>query len=310
VPFYPDVIHGHHRITTLTALAHFPRTPALFICHHHRSHLDAAPLHPRIYRYFGVSQICLERLRQDGVPESQLSLLLNWVDVQRFLPRPPLPPQPQRALVFSNYATADTYLPMVIEACQRAQLPLDVIGSGVGRAVPRPEEVLGQYDIVFAKAKAAMEAMAVGAAVVLCDLSGVGPMVTATEFHRLRRFNFGFQALTEPMTPEVLLRQIARYDPDDAARVRDLLRADASLEQSVATLVSLYRHIVEVHGRSVGVGDGVAFKHRVQIVADAIKDMLIALWLRLPRRLRTVFLRFGPARVCKLWVQRLVFGYY
>ena len=51
----------------------------------------------------------------------------------------------------------------------------------------QPERVLGRYDIVFAKAKAAMEAMAVGAAVVLCDFGGVGPMVTWADFDRLRR---------------------------------------------------------------------------------------------------------------------------
>ena len=35
-----------------------------------------------------------------------------------------------------------------------------------------------RYDIVFAKARAAIEAMAVGAAVIVCDFDGVGPMVS------------------------------------------------------------------------------------------------------------------------------------
>ena len=37
----------------------------------------------------------------------------------------------------------------------------------------------GDYDLVFAKARCALEAMAVGAAVVLCDTHGLGPMVTS-----------------------------------------------------------------------------------------------------------------------------------
>ena len=47
----------------------------------------------------------------------------------------------------------------------------------------RPEEALGSYDIVFAKARAAAEAVATGTAVVLCDVAGAGP---GEEDHRGR----------------------------------------------------------------------------------------------------------------------------
>ena len=60
--------------------------------------------------------------------------------------------------------------------------------------------MLGQYDIVFAKARCALEALAVGNAVVLCDTVGVGPMVTTGEVDRLRRLNFGVRALREATT--------------------------------------------------------------------------------------------------------------
>jgi glycosyltransferase involved in cell wall biosynthesis len=113
VPFVPDVIHGHHHFPTLAALQHFPHVPAIFICHDHSRSHDQAPLHPRIRRYFAVSRICQERLIRDGVPAGRVQLLLNFVDTIRFLPRPPLPEQPRRALVFSNYAGAETLLPAV-----------------------------------------------------------------------------------------------------------------------------------------------------------------------------------------------------
>ena len=80
---------------------------------------------------------------------------------------------------------------------------------------------------MFAKARAAIEAMAVGAAVVLCDFGGVGPMVASGSFAELRPLNFGFQALTQPHTPTNLLMQIALYDAQDASRVRDLIRSSA-----------------------------------------------------------------------------------
>jgi hypothetical protein len=242
--FRPYIIHGNHRFETLSAIRHFPDTPALYICHDHQDWLSKPPLHSHILRYFGVSDLCLTRLRTSGIPEHKISRIYNFVDLQRFMPRPPLPEQPGRALVFSNYAATETYLPIVAEACRQADLELDVVGKGAGNPVERPEKILGQYDIVFAKAKAAMEAMAVGNAVVLCDFGGIGPIVTSADFARLRDMNFGYQALAEPHTPENLLRQIGRYDRQDAEKVRDLLRSCAGLECSVDELTEIYNLVI------------------------------------------------------------------
>jgi hypothetical protein len=250
LPFEPEVIHGHHFVQTLTAVRSFPGAPAIFVCHDHTYRMDRAPLHARVRRHFGVSLACVQRLCRDGVPREAARLLLNFVDLRRFEPRPRLPPRPRRALVFSNYAHAETHLPAVREACRRAGLELDVIGERAGTSVDRPERVLGQYDLVFAKGKAAMEALAVGAAVVLCDTSGAGPMVTAAEFDSLRPLNFGFLALRNPLEPHYLLGQIARYDADDAASVRDLLRNEADLEKAVELLVRVYGEVIAEQRRS------------------------------------------------------------
>jgi hypothetical protein len=117
----------------------------------------------------------------------------------------------------------------------------------VGRPTARPEDALGGYDVVFAKAKAALEAMAVGCAVILCDFAGAGPLVTAHRFAALEPANFGFEALRERLSPEVLGRQLDGYDPEDAARVRDLVRSRASLEDAARRLVAIYREVVAEH---------------------------------------------------------------
>ncbi len=257
----PDVIHGHHRAPTLEAIRHWPTVPAIFICHDHTSPNDRTPIHPNIRRYLGVSRVCVQRLIDDGVPTSRAELVLNFIDLARFSPRSPLPKRPRRALVFSNYAhLGSSYahlgsnnahrgsqLPAVIEACGLAGLEVDVAGVGVARIVESPELLLTKYEIVFAKGKAAMEAMAAGTAVILCDFSGVGPMVSSTRFDELRPLNFGFETLQDPLRVEPLLREIARYDPQDAARVRDLLRSRAGLVPAVENLVRIYEEAVAEH---------------------------------------------------------------
>jgi hypothetical protein len=241
----PDVIHSHHHLEAMMALLHFKDTPAIHFCHSGTSWLDEPPHFPRILRYVAVDDACRDRLvLTAGITAEKVRVLLNFVDLDRFKPRGPLPERPARALLFSNYANDETHLGVVREACARAGLALEVIGSGVGRPCAEPEKMLGGYDIVFAKARAALEAMAVGASVVLCDAVGMGPLVTAGEFERLRELNFGARTLREPLKAERLAREIERYDPSDAAEVSRMVRTSAGLEVTLDELVCLYEEVI------------------------------------------------------------------
>ena len=247
----PDVIHGHEHMETMTALLHFSHVPAIYFCHSSTTWLDTPVHFPRILRYVAVDHACRDRLKVHGVPEERIRVLLNFVDLDRFAGREaPLPSRPRRALVFSNYASEETHLPVVREACKRANIELDVLGDGARSATDQPEKVLRDYDLVFAKARCALEALAVGAAVVLCDAKGVGPMVSMREFERLRPLNFGIRTLREPLSAETILREINRYDAADAAAVSQLVRATAGQESIVDELIALYHEVIEEHRRA------------------------------------------------------------
>jgi hypothetical protein len=260
----PNVIHGHPRPLVRGALLRFPDVPAVAFCHNPTDPWDAPAPDPGIRRYIGVSELCVKRLLSLGAPAGATELRTNFVDLHRFTPRPPLPLRPSRALVFSNYATVETHLPAIEEACRRLGVPLDVVGSGVGRATDRPEQLLPGYDLVFAVGRAALEAMAVGAAVVLCDVRGLGPMVTADDFDRLRSLNFGLGALVEPVTPEGLLLKARGYDPTEAGRVRDLVRSRCGMERAVSDLVEVYERVIEEAAESrAGGSDGRAARRSI-----------------------------------------------
>lgn len=241
----PDVIHGHHHQQTMAALLRFPGVPGVFFAHDWTAWHDAPPVFPRILRYVAVDGTNRDRLVvENAVPEDRVRVLPNWVDLDRFRPRGPLPERPRRALIFSNYARGDTHLPAVQEACRRAGLELDVAGSGVDRSVEAPESILRQYDLVFAKARCALEALAVGTAVVLCDFRGLGPMVTRAELDALRWLNLGARTLRDPVTPELLLREIGRYDAQDAAEVSRRVRETAGLDAALDRLLDLYGEVI------------------------------------------------------------------
>jgi glycosyltransferase involved in cell wall biosynthesis len=242
----PDIIHGHHFPETLTALLHFPGVPAVGVCHDWSAWHDAPVTFPRLRRYAAVDETCRDRLVQrHGLSAERVRVIGNAVDLARFPARAPLPSQPRRALVFSNYAAAGNFLDVVRAACAQAELTVDVLGNHAGTEHSDPGAALGQYDLVFAKARCALEAMAVGCAVILCGIEGGGPLVTSGRFDELRRWNFGRRALRLPVQPAALLQEIARYDPADAAVVAQRVRAEANVETMLDAWLALYRDVIE-----------------------------------------------------------------
>jgi glycosyltransferase involved in cell wall biosynthesis len=245
LPFRPDIIHGHHHIETITALASLPAVPAVYFCHGAVPWEEMPPVFPRILRYVAVDEVCRERIvREAKVPFEKIRLLLNFVDTDVFRPRQPLPPRPVRALIFSNNASEENYAAVVRAACQQCGITLEMRGLASRNPTTEPQNLLPHYDIVFAKARAAIEAMAVGCAVVLCDAKGLGPMVTTANFASLRPNNFGFRTLVDKPTVEKVVAAIQTYDATDAARVCDLVRSEADITDAVNEIVRIYGQVV------------------------------------------------------------------
>lgn len=241
----PDIIHGHHHLDAMTALLHFPRVPSIFICHGWIPWEEIPPVFPRILRYIAVDHTCLDRLLiEHGIDETRVRVLLNFVDLNRFQARAPLPERPNRGLVFSNQATEQTNVSAIRRACEHHGISIDIIGMGANNASRRPEEMLGRYDIVFAKARSALEALAVGASVILWDAGKSGPMVTTENFDSLRKLNFGIRTLRNNATTDALSREIARFDSSDAEKVSKRIRAEAGREQALDKLISIYHEVL------------------------------------------------------------------
>lgn len=239
---HPDIIHGQHHLQAMTALAQFPDIPAVFFCHGWSPWLETPPRHPRIRSYVAVSEAVRDRLMfEHGVPEERITTILNAVDLTRFTPRALLPAVPRQALIFSNNAAEHNYVGAVRAACARHNIALDVVGIANGNPTPKPEALLQHYDIVFARGRAALESLAVGAAVICCDIEGVGSLVTTDNVACLRRNNFGMRVLRHPITIERLSREIARYDPVDATAVSSLIRSEAGVPAAVERILEVYR---------------------------------------------------------------------
>src|SRR2546430_106812 len=102
-------------------------------------------------------------------------------------------------------------------------------------------ERLKHADIVFATARMAIEAMAVGCAVVIVDGRGLAGLVTPDVVAAWREENFGRAILTRPVSVELLTQEIARYDAAGATRVAADVRRNHDLGRSLSIYEAIYR---------------------------------------------------------------------
>jgi hypothetical protein len=234
----PDIIHAQHQPALLEALRCFPATRAVYVIHDAISPFDEPFGFHRVLRHIAVDKRCMGRIEASG--EHRRELFLNFADMDRFVSRPALPDTPRRALVFSNYWKSESEIAALRAACDSLGIALDLVGRGVGGQSRSPEHLLRNYDIVFAKGRAAIESMAVGSAVILCDFIGLGGLVTSARFDHLRAWNFGVSVLTQDITAAAISAELALYDAADAARVSRRIRAEAGLDQAADRLLDLY----------------------------------------------------------------------
>jgi hypothetical protein len=242
----PQVIHGHQVLETLAAITRFPDAPALFVCHDALSWHSIPPLSPRIGAYIAVDDNCRDRMMfEHSIPEAAIHVITNAVDLVRFRQRGPLPAKPARALVFSNGAIENLWVAPIRDACTQRGIRLDVIGYGADRFRENPEDVLQQYDLVFGKARCALEALATGAAVVVCDRAGLAGIVTSANVAELRQLNFGARSLQRGViTKETILAEIDRYDAIDAAAVSRCIRQTASIDLLAGQIIGVYEELL------------------------------------------------------------------
>jgi hypothetical protein len=237
VPAAPDIIHAQHITAALGALAAFPETPAVFACHSANFEVEAPRPHPQIRRWIAVDDLCRDRCLSRGVPADRLTVILNAVDLERFARRSPLTERPRRALLLTKNAG---HVEAIRAACASQGVELAELGPAFGRVSDQVERELPNYDLVFATARMALEAAAIGCAVVVCDGRGFAGLLTAKRLAEWRRLNFGAGLLARPTSQQRVTEAIAAYDADDAGLVTDRLRAEASLTECVAHHVAVY----------------------------------------------------------------------
>lgn len=250
----PDVIQGHQLPETALACLRFPRSPALQVCHDATNGRDAAGPAWMIQRRAAVDEYCRERVRREtGAPLSEIKVLFNPIDLTYVKEResPPGTP-PRNAVLFHGSKETVTAVETVLGACRSCGISLDVLGPGTGRFVTDPASVLSRYDLVFGKARCALEAMASGAHVILMGPQGLGPRPGKKDFEQLLRRNFGRSLLTEPLEEEALVRRIRELDGEESAELTRLVRRCCDSARLAEVMEEIYLRIAPIRTNRQG----------------------------------------------------------
>jgi glycosyltransferase involved in cell wall biosynthesis len=239
----PDIIHAHHVIPCGEAIIRFPDVPAIDVCHAFEHWVEAPAHFPQVAAYVAVDEACRDRLvHAHGIDPARVVMLHNAVDLARIPPRPrPLPERPGRAVAFGKAAAA----PAIRAACEALSIELETLGPQVGREVEDPERHLVEFDLVFASARAALEGLCCGCAVIACDARGLAGLVTSENFAALRAKNFGLRSLVRPITAQGLIDEIRRYDCANARAVGERARREADVEHLLDAFAKLYAEAIE-----------------------------------------------------------------
>jgi Glycosyltransferase Family 4 len=248
LPCAPDIIHAQHHLDGMTALTALPGVPAVFHCH--GATWRGTPFkHPRIYRYLTISRTMAARLSiESSIDPADIEVLLNSVELARFPSARALPTVPAKALVYHSRHTRDNAtISSIRTAAERAGLTLDFTGFLFGTHTDAPEELLPNYDVVFASGLSALEALVCGCAVVVLGRSSCGSLVRPENFDQLRQVNLSLATNSAPSSADEIEQELRHYSAGQCAIVTERARQEADSAIYVQRLVSIYEEAIARH---------------------------------------------------------------
>lgn len=234
-----ELIHAHHRLEARLAGSCFPHVPIVYA--------SLGPTHPLeqpgpdqglFSHYIAVSE-GVKRVMVDvqQISAEKISVVPNFVDLARFTPKRTPSEKPQRVLLLTNYFTTHGLLE---EAC-------NIVGDIEIKAVGQPtesvwnvEDYIDWADVVITSGRGAVQAMAMGRAVVVFRPAGSDGLLTPTNFQASSAHNFNGRAFAIRYDAANLAAQITSYNPAEVEQLQQLVRSEFSSARVADKLLEVY----------------------------------------------------------------------
>jgi hypothetical protein len=221
--------------------ARYPQTPVVGCIHGDEYDAFFPPQLPGLVSAtVAMYDRVVERARAlaGGVPVLRLT---QPVDLRRFVPHGPLLDPPRRAIALSNHLRGDRR-EQLAAVCEDIGLELGFVGANNG-ASAAPENELNRADIVIAKGRSIVEAMACGRAAYVYDQNGGDGWITPETYESHAADNFAGLSTGEVVDAARLRRDLAAYSPVMGPANRDLAVLHHSAARHAHELVELFRDL-------------------------------------------------------------------
>ena len=174
-----------------------------------------------------------ERIARACAVKAPVLRLRVPVDVDRLVPLGSIRERPERATLLGNYGERDA---LVREVWGKHGVEVGRVGGDV--QTYDVATAVADADIVVAKSRAALDALACGRAVYVYDVFGGDGWVTPELYEKLEADNFAGQATDRVIDARTLASDLTEYRQEMGALNRDLVLQHHSARDHVIALLS------------------------------------------------------------------------
>ena len=269
VGFEPDLLHCHHLPCAIDAVLRWPRTPSLFVVHDASAWHDALPPVEAFDAIVAVDQNCSDRATREA-PGVSVQIVPNPIEQERIVVAR-RKQKPRSLLIYGKSAGKSAW---------NRRVRIGAVANGIWsfRVLEDdrdPLSRLGQFDVILARARCAMEACLSGAYTVLFDRGLCGGAVTPQNVEHLLKWNFGRGVFKESLTFRRLNELIRGYSADRALESARILQPLVDPATIAASFESLYRRCISTRARRDASGPLLTEKLTfARTLAEAMKPRL------------------------------------
>jgi GT2 family glycosyltransferase/spore maturation protein CgeB len=239
-----DIIHAQHNTTAILVRSVFPNIPMIFMSHGVLPELEQVPsVALGINRFIAISEGVKKNLvKNNYVPFSQIDIVRNFIDFDRFYSQYEPNEKLKKILVLSNHYRED--IKKVIEtACEELNIEVKHAGRP-DNPVDDVENWINQSDLVVTLGRGALEAMACGRNVLVYDINGADGMITKENFYKLRENSFSGRTYRKKLTINSFKKELLKYDKSRGKKLGELVAKEHSPEKIVADFEDIYRKVI------------------------------------------------------------------
>jgi glycosyltransferase involved in cell wall biosynthesis len=231
----PDIIIAQHNLCAIGLKNKFPDIPMIYSIHHHEYPEEKPPTFECEW-YTAINEKNVETLVANGVSSNKITIVRDFIDIERFYPTVPVNDTLKNVLYISNRKKWKTHN-IVEQACKELKLNFKAVGSPYGRA-HAIEENINKADLVIGWARCLMEAMSCGRPVISYDKEYGDGYLDYDTYLKSRAYNFGPGGINK-YTVEGLIKEINRYDPKDGDINRHIILKEHNVVYGVDKIMGI-----------------------------------------------------------------------